>query len=198
MTFQRNGTLGTRGFFLARIGNTFSAEGRTHENKLWHTGKPAANNKGPDLNSTLFYNESLCLDKWPSPWMSCSGRTANHPSWNMVRQVSVYLSFKRILARFPKCSLQMTDRDSFKFDFNFSNLVIFIIPSSTWTSHWEINRSKWLSKALRHTRWAFFILYNCNFCRFSREYCGLIFDRILTPYKSLYYALVTCDFTEIL
>ena len=32
----------------------------------------------------------------------------------------------------------------------------------------------------------------CNFCVFSRGYCCLIFDRILTVYKLLYYALVTC------
>ena len=49
--------------------------------------------------------------------MSCSGRTAHHPSWHTARQVSVCLSFKRILAKFFKCSPQMMGQIAFKLDF---------------------------------------------------------------------------------
>ena len=34
--------------------------------------------------------------------------------------------------------------------------------------------------------------FKCNFCGVSREYCCLIFDRIVTVHKLLYHALVTC------
>ena len=34
--------------------------------------------------------------------MSCSGRNAHHPSWHMVGQVGVCLSFQQIIARFSK------------------------------------------------------------------------------------------------
>ena len=38
------------------------------------------------------------------------------PFWHMVREVSVILSFKRILARFSNCSPQMTGQITFKLD----------------------------------------------------------------------------------
>ena len=37
-----------------------------------------------------------------------------------------------------------------------------------------------------------------NVCRFSKEYCYLIFDRISTPYHLLFYASVTCENNTIL
>ena len=44
-------------------------------------------------------------------------------------------------------------------------------------------------------RVSFFRLYYI-FCRFLWEYCCLIFYSILTPYKLLYHALVTCGRTQ--
>ena len=52
--------------------------------------------------------------------------------------------FKQILARFTKCSSQMTGQISLKFDLKFP-----IIQWCTWTSRWEINRSKRRLEALR-------------------------------------------------
>ena len=42
----------------------------------------------------FLFNEGLCLNKLTFPRNNCSERTAHHPSWHMVRQVSVCLSFK--------------------------------------------------------------------------------------------------------
>ena len=78
-----------------------------------------------EINSV--FNEGPCLKKCTSRRMSCSGRTAHHPSWHMVRQASVCLSFKQIVARFSKCFPQMTGQIAFKFHFKFSNLLIYII-----------------------------------------------------------------------
>lgn len=54
------------------------------------------------LDSTLFCSEGQCLSKLTSPRLSCSGRTANHPSWYLIRQVNVCLSFQLILERLSK------------------------------------------------------------------------------------------------
>ena len=68
------------------------------------------------------------------------GRTAHHPSWYMARQASVCFSSKRILARFSKCSPQMTGKIAFKLDFKCSNLFIYIIQYCKWTRQflWEM------------------------------------------------------------
>ena len=42
--------------------------------------------------------------------VSCLGRTVHNPSWYMVKQVSVCLSFKQIFPRFSKSSLGMMDQ----------------------------------------------------------------------------------------
>ena len=62
MTFQRHGTLATRGFFfLARRGKTFSADGRTHENEdLSKTGGKSTANNPITLNSILF-STNACI-----------------------------------------------------------------------------------------------------------------------------------------
>lgn len=76
-------------------------------------------------------------------------------------------------------------------------LYNFTTTCCTWTSSSEISRSKWLSgaprsreKTAKHHRWDFL---DCNYCRASVENCSLFFDRVLTPCKLLYYALVTFD-----
>ena len=104
------------------------------------------------------FNEGLCLNKWTSPKMSCSGRTTHHPSCYIVRQVNVCLSFEQILVRFSKCLLKWW----IKLVFKISNLVIYIVQCCTSPSCWEINCSKRLSGAPRshentakYTRWAF-------------------------------------------
>ena len=82
-----------------------------------------------DKNGTQFemnfvFHEGLCLHKSTSPKIICPGRTAHHPSCHMKRQVSESLSFKQILARFSKCSPQMTGQILFKFDFKFPTLSL--------------------------------------------------------------------------
>ena len=105
---------------------------------------------GARFEINFVFSEGLCLNKWTSPKISCSERTAHHPSWHMVRHIGVCLSFQQILARFLKCSPQMTGQS------------IYIIQYCTWTWRWEINSSKRLPEALRshensakHTRWTF-------------------------------------------
>ena len=64
----------------------------------------------PDLNSTLFSTKAcVSTNELLREWVAQEGsrRTAHHLSWNMVRHVSVCLSFEQILARFSKSSHQI-------------------------------------------------------------------------------------------
>ena len=68
-------TLGTKSFFLARRGNTFSAECRTHENEdLSETGgKPTANNS-INLNSILFSTKAcISINEFLQEWVAQEG-----------------------------------------------------------------------------------------------------------------------------
>ena len=72
---------------------------------------------GTQFEMNFVFNEGLCLHKSTSPKIICPERTAHHPFCHMERQLSECLSFKQILARFLKCSPQMTGQILFKFDF---------------------------------------------------------------------------------
>ena len=94
-----------------------------HEFAMTFQGDGSVRGKnGAGFEITFVFNESLCLNKQTSQRNSCSARTAHHPSWHMVRQVSVCLSFKQILTRFSKCSPQMMGQITFKFNFKFPKL----------------------------------------------------------------------------
>ena len=87
------------------------------------TARSVRGKNGARFENNFVFNGGLCLNKRTSPRNSSSGRTAYHPSWYLMRQVSVSLRFKQILARFSKCSPQMTDQITFKFDFKFSTFL---------------------------------------------------------------------------
>ena len=70
---------------------------------------------GGKFEMNFVFHESLCLHKSTLPKIICPGRTAHHLSCHMERQLSECLSFKQVLARFSKCSAQMTGQILFKF-----------------------------------------------------------------------------------